>query len=125
MTTVFLHGFWGQPSDWNDVLSRLPVSCDVWIPDLYEAGPLPPHNISQWVEHFLEAIDQRAGEVQVVGYSMGGRLLLNALMREPGRFQRALVLSAYPVLKGEEKAERTAWGQSWRKRFLEDPWSEL
>ncbi len=123
MTTVFLHGFWGQPSDWTAVVNRLPLGAPVWIPDLYQPGPLAPHHdIAGFCSHFWEELDERAGggPVQAVGYSMGGRLLVNLLLDRPERFARALVLSANPF-----PVERSAWEREWREKFLSLPWEEL
>lgn len=127
--TVFLHGFWGQPSDWNEVLTRLPLTEGAWIPDLYEPGPLDPsHDLEKWTTHFLVAIQDQVGcnsKVQLVGYSMGGRLALNALMRAPHLFSRALILSSTPFLSPEAHKERASWEESWKERFLSLDWQEL
>lgn len=123
MTTVFLHGFWGQPSDWSAVLQKLPLNHQVWTPDLYEPGPLAPHHtIEDWCDHFFAEIDDRFGpeKIQVVGYSMGGRLLVNLVAERPERFSRSLVLSGNPF-----PVERSMWEKKWRQNFLELPWDEL
>ncbi len=123
MTTVLLHGFWGQPADWTEVVNRLPLGAPVWVPDLYQPGPLAPHHdITGFCQHFWEELDERVGRgpVQAVGYSMGGRLLVNLLLDRPERFSRALVLSANPL-----PVERSAWENEWREKFLNLPWDEL
>ncbi|MGE0527992.1 MAG: alpha/beta fold hydrolase [Bdellovibrionales bacterium] len=129
MTTVLLHGFWGHPQDWNQVLQALPLEIPVWIPDLYETGPLaPPTPLAKWVENFLSELERRFGaeeSVQLVGYSMGARLALNAWVREPRRFARALLLSAAPYISSTERAEREQWEEDWSQRFLSQSWSEL
>jgi 2-succinyl-6-hydroxy-2,4-cyclohexadiene-1-carboxylate synthase len=127
MTTIFLHGFWGQPSDWNHVLARLPLGAPAWVPDLYAAGPQSPqHNLEQWVSHFHDEIYRRFAQepVQLVGYSMGGRLALNALAADPARFSRVLLLSAAPLLSGARE-EREKWEAEWKARFLTDKWEDL
>lgn len=123
MTTVFLHGFWGQPSDWTAVVNAMPLGAPVWIPDLYQPGPLAPHHtVAEWCDHFVEEIQERVGRgpVQAVGYSMGGRLLVNLLLRNPDLFARALILSANPF-----PLERSAWEREWREKFLKASWEEL
>lgn len=129
MLTVLVHGFWGGPGDWNEVLKRLPLGLEVWTPDLYEPGALAPHHtLEEWVHHFQEEVAERAkGEpVQVVGYSMGGRLLLQTLLAHPKLFSRALILSARPFALGPDEArERRSWELSWREKFLTKEWSEL
>lgn len=128
MLTVLIHGFWGGPVDWNGVLRALPLGCEVWTPDLYEPGPLGPHHdMKHWTEHFMEEIEERAkgSPVQAVGYSMGGRLLTNTLIKKPGLFQRALVASAFPLPLIEGRTERVEWEVAWRKKFLDEPWEDL
>lgn len=128
MLTVLLHGFWGGPADWNAVLNRLPLGVEVWTPDLYEPGGLAPHHdIAGWCGHFCEEIIDRAGgrPVQVVGYSMGGRLLLNAVARDSKLCARALILSAQPFRLADDNGERARWELNWRQKFLANSWPDL
>lgn len=129
MLTVLIHGFWGGPADWSGILRTLPLGMEVWTPDLYEPGPLGPHHtLEQWRDHFLEELRERAGSgpVQAVGYSMSGRMLTAALVKEPSIFKRALVLSARPLPVGEADAKaRQKWELEWRERFLKDSWESL
>lgn len=123
MTTVLLHGFWGQPSDWTEVIKKLPLGQTLWTPDLYEPGPLAPHHTTEeWCAHFFDELNLRVGSgpVQVVGYSMSGRLLVNLVCTKPERFSRALILSANPL-----PVERGEFEREWRAKFLEMPWDEL
>ena len=126
--TVLLHGFWGQPQDWNTVLGRLPLTCDVLIPDLYvEAALLPQHELTDWTKNFLSWLDHHAGRepVQIVGYSMGARLALNALIANPKRFRRGLLLSGAAFLFGFDPQARAVFEQMWKERFESQPWGEL
>ena len=126
--TVLLHGFWGQPSDWREVLKRLPLTEDVVTPDLFEGGPLAPnHPLGQWTRNFVNWLDANVGPqpVQIIGYSMGARLALSAIVANPQRFSRGLMLSARPVLESAEHAERELWEKTWGRKFLTQPWAEL
>lgn len=126
--TVLLHGFWGQPQDWNHVLRKLPLNIDVQTPDLYEDPLLGPGlDVSTWVTHFASWCRQRGGgrEVNLVGYSMGARLALQAVLRAPDTFARALLLSGNPVLDPAEFNDREAWENNWAEKFQNQPWSEL
>ena len=123
--TVLLHGFWGQPKDWNPVLHRLPLGMEVVTPDLYEPGLLAPDtSIEQWTKNFLEGLPAQA--VQLVGYSMGARLALAAVTRSPERFARVLLLSGAPGLHPGVTAEsRLEWERDWAARFLKEDWQTL
>lgn len=123
--TILLHGFWGQPADWSPVFQKLPLTESVLAPDLYEPGPLDPrHPVRQWTQNFLNFLDKDVGAapVQIVGYSMGARLALNAVMAKPERFSRALLLSGAPVLP--EGADRSEFEAQWTEKFLSQPWEE-
>ncbi len=128
MTSILLHGFWGQPKDWNDVLGRLPLGFSVLTPDLYEPGLLAPTStLTEWSEKFWQWVDSEQGDdpVQLIGYSMGGRLALNALIVQPKRVKRALILSANPLLAKDAYAEREKWETQFSVDFLRKSWSEL
>lgn len=126
--TVFLHGFWGQPSDWNSVLAKLPLGMPVLIPDLYASGELSPtYELKKWSENFWSWVDHYHGEspVQLVGYSMGARLAVAAAVRNPARVSRALFLSGNPSLASEEFAARESMEQDWAGKFLKQNWNEI
>ncbi|HMN69051.1 MAG TPA: alpha/beta fold hydrolase, partial [Bdellovibrionales bacterium] len=129
MTNVLLHGFWGQPRDWNKVLARLELSTAALTPDLYASGGLSPeHELGgPWEENFHGYLDMEAGAepVNLIGYSMGARLALGAYFFKPERFSRVLLLSGNPVIPEEDRAARAEWERLWREKFLTQPWSEL
>jgi 2-succinyl-6-hydroxy-2,4-cyclohexadiene-1-carboxylate synthase len=72
-------------------------------------------------------VRSRSGDepVQLVAYSMGGRLALHALLRVPGLFPRALILSSRPWLEAADVVPREAWDQAWAARFARDAWPDL
>jgi len=125
--TVFLHGFWGSPRDWAPIAERVPLQQQLWIPDLYvDEGLTPEHDLHKWTTHFLHELNARTLEpAQLVGYSMGGRLALQALHKAPERFSRALILSANPYLEVAEHSARAKWEQGWSHRFANEPWEQL
>ena len=127
MTTIFLHGFWGAPADWAEVLKRLPLSAGTWCPDLYRDEGLGPEvEPLAWADRFVHRVRARLGSepAQLVGYSMGGRLALHAILRVPGVFRRSLMVSARPLPPADADA-RAAWETAWAKRFRADPWADL
>lgn len=126
--TVLLHGFWGQPQDWNSVLGKISLGQEVLVPDLYEDGPLSPkHDLTAWTKNFLSWLDHHAGRepLRIVGYSMGARLALNAIIANPGRFAGALLMSGAAFIGKEDLQARAVWEELWRERFESQPWREL
>ncbi len=74
---IFLHGFLGCPEDWTEV----------------KAG------LSEEFETAAHGTD-RCG---IIGYSMGGRLALQLLLRHPERFWGGVIISASPGLRTDEE----------------------
>jgi 2-succinyl-6-hydroxy-2,4-cyclohexadiene-1-carboxylate synthase len=67
--------------------------------------------------------DLEAGPETLLGYSMGGRLALQALI-EGAAFERAIIVSAGLNLE-EGRDERRARDEVWARRFASDPWDEV
>lgn len=128
MTAVLLHGFWGQPRDWSEVLQRLPLQQAVIAPDLYEDPALSPDTkLMDWPKRFWQWVDHHIGEQQIiiVGYSMGSRLAMHAIAYAPERVARALLVSGQVQVPGESHAERLAWEQDWAEKFQNEDWQSL
>ncbi len=126
--TVLLHGFWGQPQDWNEVVRRLPLNVDVQVPDLYQDDVLGPAiDMKTWVKHFLSWLESHSAgqKADVVAYSMGARLAAQAVMSRPESFGRVLLLSGNPALHPNEFKDREAWENAWAEKFQSQPWAEL
>lgn len=96
-----IHGFLGQGSDW-DFLREAGFAIDT------------PR---------LDAIPSQ-GDV-LVGYSLGGRLALRALLAG-ARYQRAIFVSTGLGIEDETaRAVRRAADQAWARRFEHDAWTAL
>lgn len=104
---VFLHGFLGAP---DQLAAIAPAAVGI---------ALPGHGRAPWfprVDTFDAAVDELAarvsavGEVDVlVGYSMGARLALAALLRRPGIARSALLIGVDAGLEDDEaRAARDA-----------------
>ena len=98
-TAVLLHGFLGSPADWEPITETL-------------AGRLP-HVAPALVDHptpaALETAIRRAapGPAVLIGYSMGARLALHLLMRDPERYRAGVLACGSPGLAAvRERAER-------------------
>ena len=101
MVLTALHGFLGLPSDWDF---------------LREAGlevVTPP----------LDAIPPR-GDV-LLGYSMGGRLALHALLGG-AQYRRAVIVSAGLGIEDRvARDERQRLDDRWARKFEREPWARL
>lgn len=105
---VLLHGFLGRGADWAAVRAALPPAWNVHAPDL------PGHGAAVGLADAAYTMDgaaervlvQNDGPVDLVGYSMGGRLALHVAATRPGVVRRLVLVSASPGLRTPE--ERTA-----------------
>lgn len=102
-----VHGFLGEARDWDFLRD---AGFDIRAVDLFRTYPLPM---------LAAAADA------IVGYSMGGRLALHALL-SGATLSRAVIVSAGPGI--DDPAERVARRQRdelWAQRFERDDWREL
>lgn len=96
---VLLHGFLGSPADWTPITATL-------------AGRLPyvaPALVDHPTLAALETTLRRAvpGPAVLIGYSMGARLALHLLMRDPERYRAGVLACGSPGLAAAgERAER-------------------
>ncbi len=118
-----LHGGVGMAEDWRFFQKDTPFetrAVDLWsyleggACDLREAG------------RKLVA-ESEPGDF-LVGYSMGGRLALHALLAEPDHWSGAVIVSAHPGLPAGNRGERAARVRAdaeWARRAREGAWSDF
>ncbi len=127
-TVLFLHGFWGQSSDWN-FLKNSKFSKPYLALDYTKDTLLgPEHFLSDWGQNFIAWKQALFGKQKItaVGYSQGGRLLLQALAASPEDFERVILVSAHPGLKNfAEKEERLVHDRKWAQKFRNEAWTRL
>jgi 2-succinyl-6-hydroxy-2,4-cyclohexadiene-1-carboxylate synthase len=114
---VALPGFLGHPRDWD----FLPADgLEVDSRSYFDGPEVPP------IEQFADSLAAELGpDDMLLGYSMGGRLALEALARG-ARVARALIVSAGLGVEGEEAREgRRAADEAWAHRFEHEPWDEV
>ena len=113
-----LHGNVGSPDSWD--LFRGELGDDIHAVDLWsmlEAGPL---SLIDAGEAIAESANQ--GDV-LLGYSMGGRLALHALLADREKWKAAIIVSAHPGLHADHKA-RLHNDDEWA-RLAEADWDEF
>jgi len=122
-----LHGAVGMAADWRGFAKNLAATAigsravDLWR--FLECCPLP-------LPDFAKALNADAsGEVfrgngrALLGYSMGGRMALHALLEKDHPWQAAVIVSAHPGLETEtERAARRASDTEWATQALAGNW---
>ena len=131
----FLHGNLQTPKVWTqfkDTFTNLLDSgnrrrFELEMVNLWEQvadGFLP------WAEQFCKEVSGKQvhpDQAQwIIGYSLGGRLALHAIVQEPCLWTGAIIVGADPGLTDEqEKMKRLRVDQEWGQRFLKKPWNDL
>lgn len=111
---IALHGFLGLPSDFTNIHPSL-IAHDLW------ANPAVPY--TDWATAFN---DQYQAHSVLMGYSLGGRLALHALLDNPAQWQAAIFVSTHPGLETEEqRAQRLLNDLGWKEKFLQQDWATL
>lgn len=112
-----LHGFLGDPTDWQP-FARIDQRLKIEHEDL---------SFWPWSDRFnAELPPKREGKNILLGYSLGGRLAMHALLSNPDFWDAAVFVSAHPGLaNSQERALRLQNDQHWAERFLADDWEKL
>lgn len=119
-----LHGFLGLPWDW-DVIEQA-LGCPLKAIDLQSISQ-PKNGLEQWGQAFNKYVAKEPEQERILlGYSLGGRLALHALIDRPELWTCAIIVSANTGLQSnEEKKRRLQTDMEWSQRFLKDVWEEL
>lgn len=111
-----LHGFLGLPSDWNQFdFIDFPIRIERNELELWE-----------WSGRFNANIKKTSHKNILLGYSLGGRLAMHALLSNPDLWDGAIIVSAHPGLtSAAEREARLSLDRQWAARFLNDSWEPL
>jgi 2-succinyl-6-hydroxy-2,4-cyclohexadiene-1-carboxylate synthase len=105
---IALPGFLGLPSDFSCLsLTGTKIS---------------PAPLEQWAKSFNETLTTKNNIL--IGYSMGARLAMHALIQNPALYKKAIFISGHPGLK-EGHAARLIHDSRWADRFLTEEWRSL
>jgi 2-succinyl-6-hydroxy-2,4-cyclohexadiene-1-carboxylate synthase len=126
-----LHGFLGRGTDWD----ALRAACGeagqppFETPDLFApgGGPVPGGGtLEEWGDAFAAHVAARDAAPILLGYSLGGRLGLHALLARPAQWRGAVIVSAHLGLDDEAaRAARRKDDARWADRFAREPWQEV
>lgn len=114
---LFLHGFLGNPSDWDRLFSHFPKS---WNPI---APPLPGHAGAPTATDIPLAIHRQFPKADwLIGYSAGGRVALELKARFKEHYGQVIAISTHPgIVDPLERKERLEWDFLLAKKLLDEP----
>lgn len=126
-----LHGAVGRSADWRGLSDDLRARyqgelgelrrLDLWR--FLDCCPMPLAKFGETLAAEIARVDP---EPVLLGYSMGGRLALHALLARPDLWKAAVIVSAHPGLKDESgRAERRQRDAEWSALALKGEWAEF
>ncbi|WP_052436048.1 alpha/beta fold hydrolase [Neochlamydia sp. EPS4] len=116
-----LHGFLGLPTDWQRFNLPNLHAYSLRRPSLAPAAD----GLWGWAKRFNRLAQPRHDDI-LMGYSLGGRLALHALLDNPNQWRAGIIISAHPGLTSkEEKIKRVQADKAWADRFGNDPWQDV
>ncbi len=117
-----LHGAVGEASDWNVLAKDLRTTGHALARvDLWQYLACCPMPISEFGAKFNREIN--AKKPCLIGYSMGGRLALHAILDNPGLWAKAVIISTDTGMTDERtKLERCARDTEWAALALRGDW---
>lgn len=124
-----LHGNLGLAGDW-DLLSsheESPFKGEIIRKvDLWRYQDCRSIGLAEFGEIFSSEVSAQDEEPTLIGYSMGGRLVLHALLANPTLWKRVILISVHPGLSTEEerKARRISDAE-WSAKALSMNWTDF
>lgn len=123
-----LHGAVGLASDWEPFSAALAAEGEFCrAVELWRFLECEGIGLSDWAAAFNAEVRAAGAEENIlIGYSMGGRLALHALLDDPGLWDRAVIVSAHPGLtEQEERFRRMANDAEWAALALTGDWGQF
>lgn len=124
-----LHGSVGSASDWRNFSARLVErklgtrAVDLWR--FLDCAPMTHAGFGAALNAEVQDGSGRKPRV-LIGYSMGGRLALHALLEKDHPWSAAVIVSSHPGLEsGAERASRRERDATWASRALTDTWESF
>ena len=125
-----LHGAVGMAADFRGFAKRLAAgktgsrAVDLWR--FLECQPMPLGAFGQAVNADAGGEIFRGSGRALLGYSMGGRLALHALLEKNPPWQAAVIISAHPGLESQaERESRRAKDAEWASKALTGNWQQF
>lgn len=123
-----LHGAVGMAEDWRGFAKHLAAAgigsraVDLWR--FLDCCPLPLSEFGKTLNAEASGEVFRGSGRALLGYSMGGRLALHALLEKDHPWQAAVIISVHPGLEADHAARRSADAE-WATKALTGNWQEF
>ncbi|MEH7414618.1 2-succinyl-6-hydroxy-2,4-cyclohexadiene-1-carboxylate synthase [Neobacillus drentensis] len=124
---VLLHGFTGDSSTWRPFFDKWGSHSRLIVPDIIGHGNtespegLKHYQIESMAKSLNNILDKiGVHQVDLLGYSMGGRLALTFALLFPNRVRKLILESSSPGLKTESERELRRMNDAKLAKFIVD-----
>ncbi|PLS01978.1 2-succinyl-6-hydroxy-2,4-cyclohexadiene-1-carboxylate synthase [Neobacillus cucumis] len=124
---VLLHGFTGDASTWSSFFEEWSRHSRLIVPDIIGHGKsdspeeLKHYQIESMADSLNIILDQiGVNQIDLLGYSMGGRLALTFALLYPNRVRRLILESTSPGLQTESERELRCMNDAKLAKFIID-----
>jgi len=128
-----LHGFLGAAADWKQSFAaaradgQVEVQAVDWLAEFGTASATwdaLAARVNSWAREAKTSAPQHGARRPIlVGYSLGGRVAMHALIAAPEQWSGAVIISANPGLASrDERDRRREHDAEWAARFRRDEW---
>ncbi|MBM7653264.1 2-succinyl-6-hydroxy-2,4-cyclohexadiene-1-carboxylate synthase [Neobacillus cucumis] len=124
---VLLHGFTGDSTTWEPFVERWKGHSELIIPDIIGHGKsdspkeVKYYQIESMANNLNRFLDRQGiNQIDLLGYSMGGRLALTFALAFPNRVRKLILESASPGLKLESERELRRMNDAKLANFIID-----
>lgn len=120
-----IHGNLQQPTVWDALTIDLKDDFVIHKENLWETKQT---DFWSWATAFCNDVSNYSSEDKhhLIGYSLGGRLGMHALLHKPELWQSAMTIASDTGLSNTAAREKQlAWDRTWGKRFLTENWESL
>ncbi len=125
-----LHGAVGMAADWRGFAKNLAAvgigsrAVDLWR--FLECCPMPLTDFGKALNADASGEVFRGNGRALLGYSMGGRMALHALLEKDHPWQAAVIVSSHPGLENDaDRALRRASDADWATQALAGNWQSF
>lgn len=122
-----LHGNLGSPADWKPVMEVLRAGeVEARALNLWKYLECCPKSLKDMGRVLCSEIAAQDKHPWLCGYSLGGRLAMQAVLAHPPLWKGAVFVSANPGMEDETaKAARRAKDAEWAVKCLSAPWEDF
>lgn len=124
---VMLHGFTGDSSTWTTFCERLGKHSRLIIPDIIGHGKTESpeaagrYRMEEAAQDLISILDElQIEQIDLLGYSMGGRLALSFACLYPERVRKLILESASPGLESEDERKQRRMKDAELAHFIKD-----